>query len=117
MNDLLADVNTYLNLKDNIIERVRQVLNDTTIDLNVRWDLFEQSHAILPTESFGDGYVETLSSKFTLYDDFYVDRYQTCDYVDMYEKVTTELEVDQENIDKWRELVLKSGYGSFEHDW
>jgi hypothetical protein len=100
-------------------------LTDKEIPLDDRWKTFTvlSKADLLPTASYGSGFIEEcFGSKFCIYDDFYVERYQTVKYVDLYDTMTSrEVEVTErlteEMRDKWRERVLVSGFGSFTHDW
>ena len=76
---------------------------------------------LLEQERYGDGFVEYLNEGFTLYDDFYIDRYETKYYSAMWDRVEKELiptgKVTQEKADEWREKVMEAGDGSFRYDW
>ena len=67
-----------------------------------------------------DGFICILDSDLCPYDDFNINRYQTLSYYEIYEKILnnyTEGEYSKFHIDKWRETVLNSDYGSFTYDW
>lgn len=103
------------------------VLKDISIPLDQRWDRYTelvQSGAFNRNDPYGDGEIDTLGTNMTLYDDFYIERGETTNFIDMYERVMeAEEEYDevlfaaQANITKWQEAVLASGYSSFTYDW
>ena len=103
-------------------EELTPSLADKNVPLDDRWKMFIRlvTLKLLPEQSYGDGYVEVLGSKYSLYDDFHIERYQTVDYEQMWEWISDSYrgkKFEGAAVDKWREQVLASGYGSFVHDW
>lgn len=102
-------------------------LKNTSIPLDERWGAYTQlvKNDILTSDAiYGDGFIDTLGSNVTLYDDFYVERHQTEKYIDMYDRImeaSTEWEKNliamKPNLPEWQEEVLASGNASFTHDW
>lgn len=115
-------------LQKRIDEMTKLILDQLKVNdgglntLDKRWRAFTiiSKQVKMPCKTYGDGFIDILSDNGSLYDDFYIERYQTMDYVNMYESIQEKLEegeYNQENVDEWREAVLQSGYGSFIHDW
>ena len=105
------------------VARVKPLLTDQSIDLERRWELYEylaKNGFLVKEDGFGTGYVNLLDCS-SLYDDFYIDRYQSVSFIDMYnDRIQERLEdeeLTQEQVDAWREAVLASGYSSFTYDW
>lgn len=97
-------------------------LSNKEISLETRWDWYcnlVQYGAIQDIESYGDGHLRTLDPNVSLYDDFYLDRYTTKYYVDLYTDMILDgcKEYPADAIDAWREEVLKSGDAGFCFDW
>lgn len=98
------------------------LLKDTTIDLDERWSVYTDlvtADILTRDELYGDGQIDTLGD-FTLYDDFYVERYETKKFIDMLEVIDEKLDdelITQENFVLWKEKILSNGYASFKYDW
>lgn len=120
MTDLSSLIVAKKTLDENS-ENVLASLKDTSIPLQERWDAYTQlcQHNILVKDrGYGDGFISILDLNGTLYDDFYMERGNTKDFVDMYEQILeSDEEYTEENIEKWQEAVLASGYSSFTYDW
>lgn len=114
MNSL---VNEYNNLGDAIKDQFKKIATDKNIPLNDRWAIFKLVENVLPCETYGDGNIDTLDSGACLYDDFYIERHETVEYISMYERIVDREKYTQDQIDAWREAVLADGNGSFEFDW
>lgn len=97
---------------------ILEALRDTTISLFERWTVYHTlvTDGILNnSQIYGDGYIDVLAEGLTLYDDFYIDRYQTKLFTDMYEQI---LENGKDyNIEAWQEAILQSGFSGFTNDW
>ena len=70
---------------------------DTSINIDERWKVFEQivnKGIYKNTQLYGDGFIDILSEnrESTLYDDFYVEKYQTQSFIDMYSKIVDDAE-------------------------
>src|SRR5687768_13808333 len=106
---------------------VLESLKDTSIPLEDRWLAYTELCAndiLTSVEGYGDGFIDTLDVNLTLFDDFYIERYQTGRYVSMYEQMieaASEWERGlikaRENLPAWQERVLASGQAGFIHDW
>lgn len=96
-------------------------LTDTTIDVNVRWELFGKLRKIdglLKKDSWACHSID--SYNLSWYNDFYVERYTYVDYYCISEVWTDLVEDDkvtQEQYDSWRETILASGNIGFTYDW
>lgn len=98
-------------------------LKDETIALEDRWNAYLMlvtGGVLTKIKSYGDGFVEDLNPNWTLYDTFYIERYETTNFPDMLERI---MEIDEDEIpseevlNAWKEKVLASGYAGFEFDW
>lgn len=97
---------------------LKQIQNVEGESLDERWKAYVKIHELLPTETYGDGFIEDINTSWTMYDDFYIERHETVDYPTMYERIKAQLEVKQsEALDMWRERVLATGDGAFTYDW
>lgn len=121
--DITQKIEGIIVLQQMVDKNVKEVLTslkDKSIPLDDRWKAFiEMGEKVkMPIETYGDGFVEILHKNLTMYDDFYIERHQTVKYVDLYEQIEElDTEIPEENIAKWKEAVLQSGYGGFIHDW
>jgi hypothetical protein len=107
---------------------ILEQLKDPSIPLDERWKAYTdlvKAGVLDNNEIYGDGFVDTLGENLTLYDDFYVERHETRDFIDMYDHIMEsdgdyqkELVAAREtNLAAWQEEVLASGYSSFTYDW
>lgn len=105
-------------------ELVKTVLRDKTQPLDKRWELLVKLSevGVLPEQAFGDGYIDDVFG-LDPYDDMYMERHQTYNYVEFLQyKLVEAFEEDEselapEKIAEWKEKVLAAGYGSFTYDW
>jgi hypothetical protein len=97
---------------------LKQIQNVEGESLDERWKAYVKIHELLPAETYGDGFIEDINTRWTIYDDFYIERHETVDYPTMYQRIKDMLGVKQsEALDMWRERVLATGDGSFTYDW
>jgi hypothetical protein len=131
MSSLSIAVEQLVDARKKIDEQLQNIiglLTDSGESLDERWGAYTalvKNNILVKNESYGDGYLNTLGPNLTQYDDFYNDRGVTVQYIDMYDQM---LEADGEyqkdlveardnNLAKWQEQVLASGYSSFTYDW
>lgn len=105
------------NLRDKLINEYNGFVVNKNNSLEDRWQAFELVYKELPTELYGNGFIDELGSNVALYDDFYVERHETVSYKDMWDRIRDYDEYSEEVCDHWRECVLASGDGSFRYDW
>lgn len=101
-------------------EEISKTLSDpATGTLDERWEKFRVIAPHMPCNAYGDGDIALLGRNVSLYDDFYIERYETTDYEDMWTLVKERIgdKWTQEQADVWREATLVSGYGSFTNSW
>lgn len=72
-------------------------------------------------EPYGHGHTELFSKdRHTIVSEFYMERYETMLYPDMYEAI---LDIAEDNdwegsrIQEWREFILANGKSGFKFDW
>lgn len=116
LHELNTLVDVHANLRKTIIEKYKSFVSDTNVSLNDRWIAHKLVNDILPCESYSDGFIEEIEPGLCMYDDFYVERHETMSYIDMWDRIQ-EKDFPEENMNAWREAILKSGYGSFTFDW
>jgi hypothetical protein len=105
------------------------VLTNKSISLEERWEAYLCVEDHLPTESYGDGYIEKLGWD-CAYDDLHLEKYQTREFSAIWSMIQEcrsdmgdpeyykkYLELTEEQLDEWREAVLASGFGRFIYDW
>lgn len=124
INDLLKNINDQKEQLDVLLTLLTdEYLKDKNIPVNDRWEVYStvvDRNILKNNEIYGDGHIDILSSdrEITLYDDFYIEKYQTESFTSMYAKIPElDDDLDQDVIDEWREAVLQSGYTSFTYDW
>jgi len=116
------------NLLNTGLGRVQPLLTDQSIPLDDRWDAYTklvENNILVKDEIYGDGMLGNVfdRNRVSLYDDFYMDRGQNLDYPELWEMMIDnddgerDVYADVDLRNKWRELVLASGYSSFTHDW
>ena len=78
-----------------------------------------EDNILTSNEIYGDGYIETLGTSYTLYDDFYIEKHETSTFIDILDRIkeSDTLSPSEESIIKWKEEVLASGFASFTYDW
>lgn len=117
-----------LSLLSEIREEVEDVkdryLTNKAVPLEERWGVYKvmcRKRILVANDIYGDGYVDELSAhdgtEPTIYDDFYIERYQTEQYVDLYDSIIDDGAYTSESIAAWQEKVLASGKSSFTYDW
>lgn len=118
--DVRVSIDELKNIEDGIIEQLKATVKDKSQPLEERWQLFcdarkgeRRPFYIQPAGLDWD--------KVTLFDDFYIDRYQTVWVTDWYEQC---IEMrDSEDIklqfdgDAFREWILEMFIWSFVNDW
>jgi hypothetical protein len=122
----MIDTSKLVTLKSSLDEGAKEIaefLKDTRISLDERWNAYEvlvKAGILVSEELYGDGFVDVLSNSLTLYDDFYVERRETLQYLDMLERIMDNEDLfDQveHSLPAWKEKVLQSGYTQFVYDW
>lgn len=94
---------------------LKSVLTSTEISLEEKWEIFILSKDILPI--CNDDCVMHIITD-TVYDDFYVERYETTSFVSIDEQILNYNNPKWNGKHKeWREAVLASGYSGFTNDW
>lgn len=109
---------------DEQLPDIVSILQDQSLSLDERWEAYAalvQGDVLITVQSYGDGFVETLSPRYTLYDHFHCDRYEVKRYLDMIEDVEGDWfngEAPTEDASRsWKEKVLASGHAAFKNDW
>lgn len=109
-------------------KEVLQQLKNKEIPLKDRWEIYTslvKCNTLNNNDPFGDGFIGKLGSDLTVYDHFYIERYQTASFTDIYETILDAEEewnevlfaAREKNLEAWQEAVLESGYSSFTYDW
>lgn len=121
-------------------QKVRQeyltIINNTDIHIDTRWEFFKNS----PDEfKDHDSYQYNLntfeknSGRFSWYDDFNIEKYETCKLVDIVERLQEQVAScdgkkfrndlvlafyeDTELFNELKEEILADNMGSFKYDW
>ncbi len=125
-------VDFFTKSRDQVKTDILNVLKDTFYPLPERWELFKKCPAdLLKTETYGPpSGLDTLAGhEIVWYDDFYIERHETVDSVDIVERMEENLTstyssqfferhtVTQADIDAYKEAVLQSGVKEWEYDW
>lgn len=125
--------NSMMHYADSAIERFKSakldleasvlpMLVDKSFSLDDRWKLFEllSDENVLGAETYGRGHVDILGKGITLYDTFYIERYETIKYVDMLDFIDDNKDrvgIAEDAIIAWKEAVLLAGNQEFTNDW
>jgi len=110
-------VNEIGNLRDHLIDQYRKFIADNTRPLNERWEAFELVDEYLPTDNWGDGFIDILEPGSTLYDEFYMERRESSSYKDLWDRIVDRGTYSEDVLNTWREEVIAAGCGSFRYDW
>lgn len=94
-------------LKD-LVKTASNQLIDTMIPLDERWELFTALSLSGSMDHCGDDCFAAFEHQMSFYDDFYVDRYVQISYIDMLDRLESDLadRVTKDEIVAWKELVL-----------
>jgi hypothetical protein len=117
-------------LKDAIERFHKEVLtNKEAFTLDERWTAYEKVAELLPIgyDYCGNAFEEVLGD-ISLYDEFYIERYQTAKYVNQVEGLEDDLASAEEDVayeprytrelvDAIKEAILASGMQGFIYDW
>lgn len=122
------EIDTYLETQKTFIPRVKELLKSKELTLEYKWDIFLKVASLLPIKSYGDVHDYGVPTKhLSMYDDFYIDRYKTVEFVDLIERIQENQE-DAKTIPKYKkwleidlnlvkEKILESGLQGFIYDW
>lgn len=106
------------------VASIQEFLKDTKIELNERWDVYLKVQKLLPVGYFsGLRNVGISDNRFSMYDDFYKDRYSTVKYEHIVDIILDETKTPKS--DKWSNLdlnlikasILSLGLQGFVYDW
>lgn len=83
------------------------------------WDLYCEFYKVLPLDTMYPQWLEEVlgDTNVSLYDDFYIDRFESVDYIDLLEKIKESGGFPGFNEDLFIQYVLKSGGRGFIYDW
>ena len=124
----LIDAKTRI---DNLLEPILVMLKNKKFNLNERWSAYTtlvSSGIFNKNEIFGDGLIDVLDQHMdalTLYDYFYIEKGQTTNFTELYDRLMDAdpkfdlklVRARETNLAAWQEEVLQSGYSSFTFDW
>lgn len=106
---------------------ILQVLKDKSLPLDERWTAYTdlvKADILVNNETFGNGFDQYLEGDVSLYDDFNIDKGQSTQFIDMYERIIENADYNDNlatmrdaGLTDWQEAVLASGYSSFTYDW
>ena len=125
-SDLINNVEKFFEDQKAIKKKVQKYLKDRSVPLEERWSFYLkiEEKGVLENDSCGNGYVEALTEgtkqELCLSDDFGMSKHETRSFSCILEYVEYEdfaIKVPEENLNSWKEEVLKSGYDSFTWDW
>lgn len=101
-------------------DSLKAKFQNENLDLEERWAIFSAcvDLGILPTKPYLFD-IENIRKDWCLYDTFYMERHETKTYTRLLEMMEEEVEepATDEEIEKFKRLVLSEGYGGFENDW
>lgn len=127
------DIKAYLNLKQFMETGLKEYLQNESIPLDERWDVFVEASdagllAYLPW-IWHPNFEKKLGLKeISWYDDFYVERYVDFDFTTMIERIEDEFKYNEEDekvivgitremIPVIKEEMLSTGARGFNYDW
>lgn len=125
-NALNIGVAAYLEELNNLrplLNSLILILQNTQIPLEIRWEAYSKlikNDAITTIETYGDGNLTGIPNldgrEICLFDDLYIDRYQTIDYPRLAERLSDK--ISPENLAIWKERILENPlYAGFTYDW
>ena len=116
--ELIERVERFNYDREYLVGELIDFFKDNSVSLEERWNLFKKSSNLLPEYFYTVDLPEIEKNDLNYYDDFYYDRYQTVDMVDLLEKIEDYPEkFTKINVEALKEQILHSGYGSFKFDW
>lgn len=126
INDLISRINNQ-NCQESKNDEVQRLIKDKSLPINARWDLYTKAVDANYLKDIDSCYfVPVLLNKenFTLYDNAYVDKYQTYDYTHLIgdsiltKYMTNTLSKEEfERFSALREEILKDGHSAWVNDW
>ena len=116
--ELIERVRVFKSEESNLAKDLAEYFKNYNEPLEDRWHLFIESRDLLPGSSWTVDIHEIEANDGNYYDDFYYERYQTVDLVDLVVKIEdSPTKSAKFNVDIVKEQILESGYGSFIFDW
>lgn len=119
-NQIDEHIEQILHMKmfiDSDVKQIQKIFKDESLDLEFRWQLFMDvsERDVLPTFNFHKSFCHILDCS---PDDFYLERYDTAKYADIYLDVIEDNdEYPPEKVAQWKREVLYFGHGAFKFDW
>lgn len=123
MNLITDRLEKLIDMKKTVDEGLPEfltIITDETLALETRWEIYStlcKFKILVNDEIYGDGHIDVLGNNLTVYDNFYIERHETFDYVDLLERIEQSDSLPKENLREWKEAVLQGGYSSFTYDW
>lgn len=126
--ELIHDTTVLISAKPDL-SKIKEMLADDNLALNVRWDCYVKlvkAEVLTDKVTYGDGHVSLLKAEgspdmeITLYDDFFIERYETISYTDFADRINDNdygHEWTEDSVDAWKREVLKTSNAMFTHDW
>ena len=125
LNKLLSSYNeSFLSAKKKGIDLLEK-LSTSELPLDEKWKFYKNLDESLAHDCWVVHF-DSIDDKFTFYDDFNVDKYQTVGMVEIVEKVEEEQKDDSKwrnekmdliDLDALKEEILKMKLTSFTYDW
>lgn len=106
----------FLKEKEKVTSILKNIITDDKYPLEWRWSLYSiYADELLPVSSWVENPAGIDWNKHTLYDDFYIDRYEIATAIRLLKHIEDkELDVD---ITAFKEWWLQKGISGFKHDW
>lgn len=114
----------YKRLKNEItaaLADVHRYINDDSVPLEDRWDVFVQVEKDLPTNQFFCRLPGINGISISLYDDLNIDRHSMIQFSELIDMIDdTEFSMYEgynDYINNLKEYIIREGFGSFIYDW
>ena len=122
LNKLLSSYNeSFLSAKNKGIDLLEK-LSTSELPLDEKWNIYKQLDESLAHNGYVIRFDSIDEDKYSWYDDFYIDKYQTVclkDFVESIEEIKADDEekYDAIDLDALKEEIIKMKLTSFTYDW
>lgn len=105
-------------LAERIINIFPLWLRDPTVSLKERSDAFHLFYRLLEYSPYVDYlFLSIVDENINLYEDFFVEKYERVDYIDLINKFSEKFCLSENTINDLTKIAVISGYRGFVYDW
>lgn len=93
-------------------------LRDKSVSLEERSEAFHLFYGLLEYSPYVDYlFLSIVDKNINLYEDFFVEKYERVDYIDLINKFSKKLSLSENTINELTKIAVISGYRGFVYDW